>query len=116
MPKLTEPYTPFLEAWPKEAGPKPTNAEIRQAHDTGMVRAGTKDALAVIMAMRPAGTTQAQIKAVLGAPHRNKIKNLIVAGAAKRISAKRNEHGHTVYKLEVKKRPRKDASQEASHA
>lgn len=96
-----EPYKKFLAKWPKEAGPKPKATDLKAIHDTGIAKAGSKTAIAVAMAVRSDGTTQEQIKAVLGAPYRNKLSHLVANGLAKRehITGGR----HMVYKLSLRR-------------
>lgn len=94
-------YKPYLERWPTDAGPKPKISDFVAVHATGAVRPGSKDALAVAMALR--GVTQGEIKAVLGAPHRNKMKELVKKRVARRSRAERR-NGQMVYKLELVQR------------
>jgi hypothetical protein len=98
MSKLTDDYKIFLADWPREAGPKPKVSELAAVHATGRVRPGSKDALAVAMSLR--GVTQGEIKAVLGAPHRNKFRELVKARVARRLRVPRKD-GLKVYKLEL---------------
>ena len=98
MSKPTEDYKDFLSDWPREAGPKPKASELTAVYATGRVRPGSKDALAVAMALR--GVTQGEIKAVLGAPHRNKFRELVKARLARRLRVPRKD-GLKVYKLEL---------------
>lgn len=95
------PYLGWLEKWPQEAGPKPRATDFAAVHATGAVRPGSKDALAVAMALR--GVTQGEITAALGAPHRNKIKELVRKRVAKRTRAP-DRNGRMVYKLELVQR------------
>lgn len=59
----------------RNTGPKPAKKYIKDA--SSLVRPGTATHMAVAMAMRPNGTTQGEVVAVLGKPHRNIIKRLI---------------------------------------
>lgn len=101
MASVMKDYEPFLAKWPREAGPKPKASEIQAVHDTGHVKPGSKDALAVAMALR--GVTQGEIKAVLGHPHRNKFRELVRIKAAKVQKLPRRD-GLKVYKLELVER------------
>lgn len=69
--------------WKQEAGKKPTKKLLIEA--SYLVRKNTKDHIAVAMAMRPSGVTQSEIKAVLGYPHRNKIRKLIQDNKVRRF-------------------------------
>ena len=82
--RTMEAYKPLFAKWPKEAGPKPTQKDLEVIHNTGIARPGSKTAVAVAMSMREGGTTQEQIKKVLGNPYRNKLTSLVVTGVAKR--------------------------------
>jgi hypothetical protein len=84
------------DRWNKEAGPKPSKDVMKQAHQ--LARPGTKTATAVAMALRPCGTTQAQIKAVLGKPYRNKLRELTSRGAARTVLM-RQQDGLKVYRI-----------------
>lgn len=66
----------------KTTGPKPTKKLLDQASQ--LARSGTSSHIAVAMAMRPAGATQAEIINALGHPHRNKLKQLINEGLVKK--------------------------------
>lgn len=92
-------YKPYLVKWPKEAGPKPKPSDFAAVHATGHVKPGSKDALVVAMALR--GVTQGEVKAVLGLPHRNKLRELVKARIAKRVKAARRD-GQMVYHLELR--------------
>lgn len=93
---------PNLKRWPRNAGPKPTKDLLKDVHEAQAARPGTKDAMAVAMAIRDTGTTQKQIAAVLGGPHRNKITQLLASGKAKRVPMP-SQAGHMVYKIILKK-------------
>ena len=97
MNTVLDHYKSFLDNWPKNAGPKPTQKDLKLIHDSGAARPGTKTAVAIAMSMRPHGTTQGQIKSVLGSPYRNKLTKLVATGAAKREHVP--GHGQMVYKL-----------------
>jgi hypothetical protein len=101
MSKSTKNYKEYLTTWPREAGPKPKASELAAVHATGRVRPGSRDALAVAMSLR--GVTQGEIKAVLGAPHRNKMRELVKAKIARRLRVPRKD-GLKVYKLELVQR------------
>ncbi len=103
-------YRSFFTQWVAANGPKPTISEINAVHATGQCRVGAKDTFAVAMALRAAGATQPQIKAVLGEEHRNKIMELIANGTAMRISLPKHED-HTVYKIVFVKFTRPAAGQ-----
>lgn len=99
MSKEAEAYMPYLSKWPREAGPKPKASDFAVVHASGHVKPGSKDALAVAMALR--GVTQGEIKAVLGLPHRNKFRELVKAKVAKQVKAPRRD-GQKVYQLELR--------------
>lgn len=101
MTKITEPYKHILDNWNKKAGRKPTTKQIREALKTGYCRIGAKNTLAIAMALRDGGTTQAQIKAVLGQTHHNKLKALVTKKAVSLVKAA-NDNGLTNYKLKLK--------------
>lgn len=67
----------------KETGPKPSKTTLQEA--SKLAREDTGDHMAVAMAMRPNGATQAEIIALLGHPHRNKIKTLLEHKAVKQV-------------------------------
>lgn len=88
--------------WPRYAGRKPTRNLLNEVHNAQAARPNSKDAMAVAMAIRETGTTQKQITAALGAPHRNKITQLILSGKAKRVPMPQDD-GHMVYRIILKK-------------
>jgi hypothetical protein len=100
MRNVLDSYQPIMSKWPKEAGPKPAKNLLKLIHDSGIAKPGSKTAVAVAMTLRNSGATQEQIKAVLGAPYRNKLTSLVVKGIAKRehVSGGR----HMVYKLKLR--------------
>src|SRR3954466_7767559 len=75
-------YTPILKKWREGAGPVPSTRILQLVDQSGYVKPGSKDALALAMTLRPYGATQAQITIALGQPHRNKIKELVQSGKA----------------------------------
>lgn len=101
MSNVMEVYKPLLASWPKEAGPKPTQKDLKLIHDTGIARPGSKTAMAVAMSLREKGATQDQIKKVLGAPYRNKLTTLVATGVARREHVS-GEGRLMVYKLRIK--------------
>lgn len=66
-----------------------------------VARPGSKDAMAVAMALRPEGTTQGQVIQVLGHPHRNKIRSLLTHRKAKLLKMP-DKDGMQVYKIDLK--------------
>lgn len=62
--------------WKPEAGKQPTKKLLAEA--SSLARPNTADHVVVAMAMRPNGVTQNEVIALLGRPHRNKIKKLLV--------------------------------------
>jgi hypothetical protein len=70
-----------MTAFNRETGPRPSKTAYRKA--AYLARAWSGDHLAIAMAMRPCGATQAEIIALLGKPHRNKLKALVKSGAVK---------------------------------
>lgn len=102
MSKELKLYQDYLGNWSRELGPKPTINELKIVHEH--VKPGSKDALAVAMALRASGVTQAQIIKVLGKPHRNKITKLVELKVMKRIPTK-SDNGHVVYKVELRAKP-----------
>src|SRR5688572_12242471 len=98
---MLDAYKPLLAKWPKEAGPKPTQKDLKVIHEAGIARPGSKTAVAVAMSMRAKGTTQDQVKKVLGAPYRNKLTTLVATGVALREHVG-GEGRHMVYKLRIK--------------
>jgi len=101
MSTIMEPYGKLMKQWPKEAGPKPTQKDLKVIHEAGIARPGSKTAVAVAMSMRDKGATQDQIKKVLGAPYRNKLTTLVATGIAKREHVS-GEGRLMVYKLRLK--------------
>ncbi len=101
MRTTMEVYKPLFAKWPKEAGPKPTQKDLKLIHEQGIARPGSKTAVAVAMSLREKGATQDQIKKVLGSPYRNKLTTLVVTGVAKREHVEAGG-GHMVYKLRIK--------------
>ena len=67
----------------KDTGPKPSKVALDEA--SNFARPSTGDHMAVAMAMRPNGATQAEIVALLGHPHRNKLNGLIDSKKLKRV-------------------------------
>lgn len=100
MSTISETYKPLFVNWPKEAGPKPTQKDLKLIHEKHIARPGSKTAVAVAMSLRPNGTTQEQIKKVLGNPYRNKLTSLVVTGVARREHVEGGKH--MVYKLRIK--------------
>jgi len=92
---------PALLNWPRSAGRKPDHKVLKNIHEKALARRGSKDAVALAMALRPEGATQPQIISVLGSPHRNKF-NELVRKRKVRLSKFASKHGLTVYKLELK--------------
>ncbi len=64
--------------WSKKTGIRPSKALLAQA--ASLAVRGSKAHLAVAMALRKNGLTQQEVISVLGAPHRNKLKQLVDAG------------------------------------
>lgn len=95
-----EVYRPLFANWPKEAGPKPTQKDLKLIQQQGIARHGSKTAVAVAMSLRPNGATQEQIKKALGNPYRNKLTSLVVTGVARREHVEGGRH--MVYKLKIK--------------
>ena len=92
---------PVLLKWPKMAGRSPKAELIRFVHKLELARKGTKEAVAVAMALRPEGTTQKQVISALGAPHRNKL-TLLQTKRKVRLLKQVNADGLVVYKLELR--------------
>lgn len=101
MSNVMDVYKPLLAKWPKEAGPKPTQKDLKLIDEAGIARLGSKTAVAVAMSLRPKGTTQDQIKKVLGNPYRNKLTHLVATGIARREHVG-GEGRLMVYKLHIK--------------
>lgn len=59
----------------KDTGPRPSKTVLQEA--SKLATPGSKDHIAVAMAMRPNGATQTEIISLLDHPHRNKIKKLL---------------------------------------
>jgi len=85
--------------WSKDAGRRPAKAHLAAAQT--LARPGSKTAVALAMALRPEGTTQTEIKAILGRPYRNKLRDVVRSGAARRLQA-RPRDGLTVYRIALK--------------
>lgn len=93
-------YTTAFKSWQtKVLGPKPTAEQLAQIH--GLKAKPGKQAMACAMALRDVGVTNAQIVMVCGNPQLNKMRGFITDSYLKRIPVAPDEHGHTVYKLEV---------------
>jgi len=88
-----------ISQWPAKAGRKPSQKAFRQANKIS--RPGSKDNIAVAMALRPDGTTQKQIICVLGAPHRNKLKSLRETNKVQVVKMP-SKDGLRVYKINLK--------------
>lgn len=69
--------------WPKEAGPKPTERNFRQA--SILARPDTADHVVVAMSLRPTGVTQQEVRALFNRPHRNKLRKLVEDNKAKEV-------------------------------
>lgn len=67
----------------QQTGPKPSKAVLSMA--SKYARQDTGDYMAIAMSMRPNGVTQNEIIALLGRPHRNKIKSLLETKQVKRL-------------------------------
>ncbi len=61
--------------WKQEAGKPPTKKLLKEA--STLAKPDTGDHMVVAMAMRPSGVTQGEVMALLGHPHRNKIRQLV---------------------------------------
>src|SRR5574337_411959 len=96
--RTTTQYQPFFSRWNRKAGRRPTTREIRGAHQ--LARPGSKNALALAMALRKQGATQPQIILITGTPHRNVIKRVVDNGLAK-VKVVHDEGGHKVFKLSL---------------
>lgn len=70
-------------SWTPEAGAKPTQKLLKEASE--LAKPNTGDHLVVAMALRPNGLTQNEVKALLGRPHRNKIKKLLADNKVKQF-------------------------------
>ena len=90
-------YRPLLANWPRKAGKRPLVRHFRGAYS--LARPGSKNALALAMALREQGATQPQIMLVTGIPHRNIIKKVILD---KKVKAKiKTQDGRKVVKLSL---------------
>lgn len=67
----------------KATGPKPTKDLIEEAGT--LARPQSDDCIVVAMAMRPNGVTQSEVIALLGHPHRNKLKKLVNDNKVKKV-------------------------------
>ncbi len=67
--------------WKQEAGKPPTKKLLKEA--STLAKPDTGDHVVVAMAMRPEGVTQGEVMALLGHPHRNKIRQLIASQKVK---------------------------------
>lgn len=91
---------PYLRRWNKDAGRRPTADQLKSIVAHGLARPNTKNQVALAMALRKDGTTQPQIIAVLGQPHRNKFKQVVASRKAKVVTSEDSD-GHKVYKLKL---------------
>lgn len=91
-------YSGILKNWPKEAGPKPTAADLEKVHATGS-RPGSKATFALAMYLREHGATSKQITAAVKSPQLNKMRHLVDSGVLKKVPMARDSDGHTVYKV-----------------
>lgn len=89
-----------LRSFPRQSGKRPTILQLKSIVQHGLARPNTKNQIALAMALRKDGTTQPQIVAVLGQPHRNKFKAVQLSKKAKVITNKDGE-GHVVYRLQL---------------
>lgn len=89
MSTLT-PYKSYFADW---KGKRPTVKELRLVRDLHLAREGSKAALAVALALMPEGTDQPTIKAHLGQPFRNKIRDISQGHNVKLL---RRKHGNVV--------------------
>jgi hypothetical protein len=76
MDNAVSAYNSILKSWPKKAGPKPKMIYIKNVVKLGHSTLGSKDTVAVAMAMRDKGVTQRECVVALGGFHRNKILSL----------------------------------------
>lgn len=97
--RIATQYQPFFNNWDRRAGRKPTSKHFSSAHQ--LARPGSKNALALAMALREKGATQPQITLVTGAPHRNVIKDVVVKHKAK-VKVSHAPDGRKVYRLSLK--------------
>lgn len=101
-------YKNFLTKWPKEAGSKPTDGELKKAEELGG-RQGAKATLALAMYLRDGGATNREVMLAVGGPQLNKMRALVTAGKATRVNMAPKD-GHTVYKITLKAEKPKKAS------
>ncbi len=92
--------TVAIRSFPKEAGKRPSTGQLKAVVSHGLARPNTKNQIALAMALRPTGTTQPQIIAVLGQPHRNKFKAVKQSKKARVVTSK-DDAGHIVYRLRL---------------
>lgn len=64
-----------MQTWKQEAGRQPNKKLLKEA--SSLARPDTADHIVVAMALRPNGVTQSEVIALLGYPHRNKIRQLV---------------------------------------
>jgi hypothetical protein len=106
MPNLTNDWYTLTKARPiwgrnGECGTWPTLEQLNTAHVFG--KAG-KQSLALAMAMRPEGVTNAQIVQACGASQNNhRVKLVRDLRLFDRVPANPNHLNHTVYKIELNK-------------
>lgn len=81
-------YNAILKSWPKKAGPKPKMLYIKNVVGLGHSTVGSKDTVAVAMAMRDKGVTQRECVLALGGFHRNKILNLARANLVRLVKTR----------------------------
>jgi hypothetical protein len=67
----------------KQTGPKPNRDLLKEA--AMLARPQTDDCVVVAMALRPNGVTQNEVIALVGHPHRNKLKKLIQDNKVKQV-------------------------------
>jgi len=96
--RIVSSYEPFFANWTRKAGRKPGPKQLKQAHR--LARPGTRNALALAMALREQGVTQPQIIRALGTPHRNVIKRVVASKKAK-VKVARSPEGRKVYRLSL---------------
>lgn len=98
---MSDVHKSILATWPKEAGPKPTQKDIKLIQEAGLAKVGSKTTLAIAMSIREHGATQDQITKVLGHPYRNALTRLVTTGQATREHVPSNGR-NMVYKLTLK--------------
>lgn len=96
--RIITPYQPFFKNWNRKAGKKPSTKQLKIAQQ--MARPGTKNAMALAMALRENGASQPQIAMVTGAPHRNAIREVLLRRKAT-VKINVDNHGHKVFRLAV---------------